>query len=47
MNAPTPAFTGITTKDSMDYYFNQGFQSLHDSLTEIQFRDVLAYVIQN
>jgi hypothetical protein len=29
----------------MDYFFEKGFQSLHDSLTEIQFRDVLSYVI--
>jgi hypothetical protein len=29
----------------MDYYFNEGYQSLNDSMTEIQFRDVLAYVI--
>ncbi len=40
-----PSVYWYTTKDSMDYYFDQGFQSLHDSLTEIQFRDVLAYVI--
>jgi Peptidase family S41 len=40
-----PSIYWYTTKDSMDYYFDQGFQSLHDSLTEIQFRDVLAYVI--
>jgi len=40
-----PSIYWYTTKDSMDYYFDQGFQTLHDSLTEIQFRDVLAYVI--
>jgi hypothetical protein len=40
-----PSIYWYTTKDSMDYFFDQGFQSLHDSLTEIQFRDVLAYVI--
>ena len=40
-----PSIYWYTTKDSMDYYFDQGFQSLNDSLTEIQFRDVLAYVI--
>jgi len=40
-----PSIYWYTTKDSMDYYFEQGFQTLHDSLTEIQFRDVLAYVI--
>jgi hypothetical protein len=40
-----PSIYWYTKKDSMDYYFDQGFQSLNDSLTEIQFRDVLAYVI--
>ena len=40
-----PSIYWYTTKDSMDYYFDQGLQSLHDSLTEIQFRDLLAYVI--
>ncbi len=40
-----PSIYWYTTKDSMDYFFEQGFQTLHDSLTEIQFRDVLAYVI--
>ncbi|HET7002988.1 MAG TPA: peptidase S41, partial [Puia sp.] len=40
-----PSIYWYTTKDSMDYFFDQGFQSLQDSLTEIQFRDVLAYVI--
>jgi hypothetical protein len=40
-----PSIYWYTTKDSMDYYFDQGLQSLQDSLTEIQFRDVLAYVI--
>ncbi|HZZ76648.1 MAG TPA: peptidase S41, partial [Puia sp.] len=40
-----PSIYWYTKKDSMDYFFDQGFQSLHDSMTEIQFRDVLAYVI--
>src|SRR5882762_3064492 len=40
-----PSIYWYTTKDSMDYYFNQGFNSLGDSMTEIQFRDELAYVI--
>jgi hypothetical protein len=40
-----PSIYWYTTKDSMDYYFNQGFQLLNDSMNEIQFRDVLAYVI--
>ncbi|HEX3081056.1 MAG TPA: S41 family peptidase, partial [Puia sp.] len=40
-----PSIYWYTTKDSMDYYFDLGFQQLQDSMTEIQFRDVLAYVI--
>jgi Peptidase family S41 len=40
-----PSIYWYTTKDSMDYYFDQGYQSLGDSMTEIQFRDELAYVI--
>jgi Peptidase family S41 len=40
-----PSIYWYTTKDSMDYYFDQGFHSLRDSMTEIQFRDELAYVI--
>jgi Peptidase family S41 len=40
-----PSIYWYTTKDSMDYYFDQGFQLLNDSMNEIQFRDVLAYVI--
>ena len=44
-NPPIPASIGIRTKDSMDYYFDQGYKSLADSMTEIRFRDQLAYVI--
>src|SRR5260370_40777667 len=40
-----PSIYWYTTKDSMDYYFDQGFQLLRDSLSEIQFRHILAYVI--
>src|ERR1700682_4685198 len=40
-----PSIYWYTTKDSMDYYFEQGYKSLKDSMTEIQFRDELAYVI--
>jgi hypothetical protein len=40
-----PSIYWYTTKDSMNYYFDQGFQALNDSMNEIQFRDVLAYVI--
>jgi hypothetical protein len=40
-----PSLYWYTTKDSMDYYFDEGYKSLSDSMTEIQFRDQLAYVI--
>ena len=40
-----PSIYWYTTKDSMDYYFDEGYKSLGDSMTEIQFRDQLAYVI--
>jgi len=40
-----PSIYWYSTKDSMDYYFDRGFQTLRDSMTEIQFRDELAYVI--
>jgi Peptidase family S41 len=40
-----PSIYWYTSKDSMDYYFDEGNRSLNDSMTEIQFRDVLAYVI--
>ena len=40
-----PSIYWYTTKDSMDYYFEQVYKKLNDSMTEIQFRDELAYVI--
>lgn len=40
-----PSIYWYTTKDSMDYYFEQGYKNLSDSMTEIEFRDQLAYVI--
>lgn len=40
-----PSIYWYTTKDSMDYYFSQGSRALNDSMTEMQFRDQLAYVI--
>jgi Peptidase family S41 len=40
-----PSIYWYTTKDSMDRYFDQLYQSLNDSMTEVQFRDQLAYVI--
>jgi hypothetical protein len=40
-----PSIYWYTTKDSMNYYFDQGYKALTDSMTEIQFRDQLAWVI--
>ncbi len=40
-----PGLYWYTPKDSMDYYFDVGRSRLNDSLTEPQFRTVLAYVI--
>lgn len=40
-----PSLYWYTPKDSMDYYFDQGRSRLADSMTESQFRYVLAYVI--
>jgi hypothetical protein len=40
-----PSIYWYTTKDSMDYYFDEGYKSLKDSMTEIQFRDQMAFVI--
>src|SRR3990170_7797123 len=39
-----PGLYWYTSKDSMDYYFNWGRKQLKDSLTETDFRKVLAYV---
>ena len=40
-----PSIYWYTTKDSMDYYFDEVYKSLDDSMNEIQFRERLAYVI--
>ena len=39
-----PGLYWYTPKDSMDFYFDWGYQQLSDSLTEPQFRQVLTYV---
>jgi hypothetical protein len=39
-----PGLYWYTSKDSMDYYFRWGQENLRDSMTEPQFRKVLAYV---
>src|SRR5579862_600633 len=40
-----PGLYWYTSKDSMNYYFSQGFAALKDSMTEPQFRNILSYVI--
>jgi len=40
-----PSIYWYTSEDSMDYYFDEGYNALKDSMTEIQFRNELAYVI--
>ncbi|MEI9933507.1 MAG: hypothetical protein WDM71_01325 [Ferruginibacter sp.] len=32
-----PSLYWYTSKDSMDYYFDKGYQSISDSMTELQF----------
>jgi Peptidase family S41 len=39
-----PGIYWFTPKDSMDFYFAQGFQKLQQPLTENEFRTVLSYV---
>lgn len=40
-----PSLYWFTPKDSMDFYFDQAYSHLTDSLTELQFRNRMAYVI--
>ncbi len=40
-----PSLYWFTPKDSMDFYFNEVYSSLTDSMTELQFRNRMAYVI--
>ena len=40
-----PSLYWYTSKDSMDYYFNQIHNSIADSLTEIQFHNKVAWVV--
>lgn len=40
-----PSLYWFTPKDSMDYYFDAGYRSIPDSMTEPQFRNLLAYVV--
>lgn len=39
-----PSLYWFTPKDSMDYFFDAGYHSIHDSMTEPQFRNLLSYV---
>lgn len=40
-----PGLYWYTSKDSMDYFFNEGADQLKDSLTQPQFRNILAYIL--
>ena len=40
-----PSLYWYASKDSLNYFFDEGFQSLTDSMTETEFRSRLAYVI--
>ncbi len=40
-----PSLYWYTTKDSLDYYFDQGYSRLSDSMNEMQFRSLLSYTI--
>jgi Peptidase family S41 len=40
-----PSIYWYTTKDSMDYYFDQRYKLLDSPMTEMQFREQLSYVI--
>jgi hypothetical protein len=39
-----PSLYWYTSKDSMDYYFDEGYKKIKDSMTEPQFRTLLSYV---
>src|SRR5690349_12945449 len=40
-----PSLYWFTSRDSMDYFFDDGFRHITDSMTEMQFRNVLSYVV--
>src|SRR5574338_696944 len=40
-----PGLYWYTSKDSMNYFFREGAEELKDSLTEPQFRNILAYIL--
>ena len=40
-----PGLYWYTPKDSMDYFFNNAYNQLQDSMTEARFRTLLTYVV--
>ena len=40
-----PSLYWFTPKDSMDYFFDRGFAQIGDSMTEVQFRNILLDVV--
>lgn len=40
-----PSLYWYGSKDSLDYYFDNGYRNIRDSMTEPQFRTLLSYVI--
>ena len=40
-----PSLYWYTSKDSLDYYFEEGYRHIRDSMTEPQFRTLLSYTI--
>ena len=45
LEANHPSLYWYTTKDSMDYYFNNAINSINDSLTEVECRNKVAFVL--
>src|SRR5580765_5661949 len=40
-----PSLYWYTSKDSMDFYFDEGYKRIRDSMTEPAFRSLLSYVL--
>jgi hypothetical protein len=40
-----PSLYWFISKDSLDYYFEQGYNNIRDSMTERQFRTLMTYVV--
>lgn len=47
LEANHPSLYWHTSKDSIDYFFNQGIEGVKDSLTEIQIKNYIAKVVNN